>query len=651
MYFYDIVIPANYAKAFKYFQKVANKNHPGGLYHLGILYLDLYRSTNENDQSYLRKSLYYIQKSSDQSFTPACYVLGRLWIEKNDIPVKIEKIIHYFEIASSVFSESYFYLGYIYQSYLLDLNKAKYYFKIASDHHHSTSMYLLASIILEESSISGNTVQDMNHAIYYLELSAQQNNSEAQFLLGSIYLENETVYNLDKAIHYFQLATSQNHVKFQHILGLIYFKYQFMASDLQKAIYYFKLAASQNYSHAQFYLGLIYTHLVSPPQIQTSLYYYELAAQQNHSNALFCLGLIYYSDGSLHDLKKAAYYFELASKSNSPYANFYLALMYYDGIIFPNDNAKAAYYLELSLQEFFIQKTTDITFMNTLFLAGVIYFENTYLEQSHEKALKYFHIWIKAKEKLDSENIILQYPNSDLVFPYYTCGLINAIIFHSIAKSKEYFLKAEYLDFPEIYHSLGIIFYFYDNDFRKSKLYLKKAIKHNFILSEIILAIIYEMENNIDKAVKHYIRVLQMDNIRITVYNQKMCIACINTLTLYTKIKLLVLSVKYNIQSEARSFIANLEVLDAKHIHFLYCLIGCEDRPIPIFIHSKTLECLIEDLNHIFLVYPYAYLFGYMGYILLMIRSMMISILDFIKYTCVILMDHIHIFFIMKIGN
>ena len=58
--------------------------------------------------------------------------------------------------------------------------------------------------------------RDINKAIYYFSLASNQNHSDAQFAVGIIFYKGIYVpRDINKSIHYLSLASDQNHLSAQ----------------------------------------------------------------------------------------------------------------------------------------------------------------------------------------------------------------------------------------------------------------------------------------------------------------------------------------------------------------------------------------------------------------------------------------------------
>ena len=247
-------------------------------------------------------------------------------------------------------------LGVVYckgQYVIRNVNKAAYFFSLASNQNHLKAQLYLGFIYIDGRYIS----RDIGKAIHYYSLAANQNDLQAQYNLGAIYYEGKYVErNMNKAIHYFSLAADQNFIQAQYNLGTIYYEGKYVECDINKAIHYYSLAANQNDPQAQYNLGAIYYEgKYAERNINKAIHYFSIAANQNLMQAQYNLGIIYNEGKHVEcDISKAIYYYSLAANQNDLQSQFNLAKIYDDEKCALHDINKAIYYYSLAANHNFV---------------------------------------------------------------------------------------------------------------------------------------------------------------------------------------------------------------------------------------------------------------------------------------------------------
>ncbi|KAK8836936.1 hypothetical protein M9Y10_036967 [Tritrichomonas musculus] len=186
-----------------------------------------------------------------------------------------------------------------------DIEKAIYYFQLASEKNNKNALFSLGIILYEGVFVPKN----IDKSIRYLRFAANQDLNIAQFYLGRIYYEGEYVsQDIDIAIRYLTLSAANKYYDAQFYLGSIYYEGLYVDYDIEKSIHYFKEASCFNNQYAKNNLGIIYKkgQGVEPRIANTIEYFNEAIQQKNDAVAMFNLAHIYfYEEGVQSDLKKA----------------------------------------------------------------------------------------------------------------------------------------------------------------------------------------------------------------------------------------------------------------------------------------------------------------------------------------------------------
>lgn len=84
----------DYIKAFKIFQKFADKNNPIAQYYLG----KMYEKADFVDKD-INKAIFYFQEASKNNHADAAFALGMIYHRGKDIPKDDETAKDYFDLA------------------------------------------------------------------------------------------------------------------------------------------------------------------------------------------------------------------------------------------------------------------------------------------------------------------------------------------------------------------------------------------------------------------------------------------------------------------------------------------------------------------------------------------------------------------------
>ncbi|OHT07764.1 hypothetical protein TRFO_23959 [Tritrichomonas foetus] len=628
------LIPIDLTKSIHYFTLAANQNHAEAQFQLGVIY---YYDTVPRD---IGKAIYYFELAAKQNALPALNNLGMIFYYGESVPQDFNKAFYYFELASKQNEPtSLFHLGRMFlynqvNSTRGNLDKAIFYFELAAQQNNSEALFFLGLLNYTDEYMP----HEINKAIYYFELASNQNHSKSQFLLGKIYFESKfVVRDIEKSIHYFELSANQGHYNAQFYMGFIYFTNKYVPQDIQKAIYYFKLSSDQNYSEAQYYLGEIYfTNTIIQRDIEKSLHYFKLSADQNHSKSQFNLGLIYLANEVIpRDIKKSIYYFEMAAQQNHVEAQYNLGILYYQDDLVPRDINKAIYYLESAAKQNYIQAQLAL---------GQIYGDNKFIPCKSQKSIYYFEAIAKQDASSQFHLGVIYYSGVNFsktyrVFDYYNdiCHMkkdekqsriisISMIAYYyikqgNLGNAKELFSQIEKENNPHILNNLGVITYFMDKNLEKALFYFKKSNETNlFVLSEINLAIIYEIENNLEESLKHYYISISLDDNQ-SLFHELFPSESILALKTFCMIKLLNFHLNkiQHIDSEILNAILQ-NIKQQKYFRNIFTILNIQNPFQDLDNHqninnenfdTKKIENISNEFMEKVVDFPYMYLFGF----------------------------------------
>ena len=186
-------------------------------------------------------------------------------------------------------TQAYRKLAYIYALGLLDFpdyEKAKYYYKLASEQGDISSGYSLALILIKENKAI--------EAIPYLTNGVSNNDIPSIKLLASLYLKGDILSkDLNIAKTLLKKALELGETGIYSSLGKICYQMK----DYEEAFKYFSLGAQDRDVDCLYYLGLCYaTGLGVKQDFIKSRQYYEQGANLNEPRCLYNLSL-YYRNG------------------------------------------------------------------------------------------------------------------------------------------------------------------------------------------------------------------------------------------------------------------------------------------------------------------------------------------------------------------
>lgn len=191
---------------------------------------------------------------------------------------------------------------------------------------------------------------DINKALYYYQMAANLNHTFAQYEIGHIFYKGDGVkQDINRAIKYFMLSANNNDIRSLYFLGKIYSKDKYQLKNIDKAIYYFMKVIEKNHPVFISYLEkIIFNKNVYKNNIK-----YELRNNQNvnlyEKKSLYHLGIIYLKEKlSQNDKNKGIYYLKLAANNNNIKSQIFLYEIYYYGIHTVKDVDLAIYYLQMA---------------------------------------------------------------------------------------------------------------------------------------------------------------------------------------------------------------------------------------------------------------------------------------------------------------
>mmetsp|Transcript_13917 Transcript_13917/g.23596 ORF Transcript_13917/g.23596 Transcript_13917/m.23596 type:complete len:160 (-) Transcript_13917:257-736(-) len=122
-----------------------------------------------------------------------------------------------------------------------------------------------------------------------------------------------------------------------------------VAPDDAAAVDLYRLAGENGFAQAQFSLGELYSQGEGglPVDANEAAKWYKLAANQGHRKALYVLGLMTeYGDGGIEQSGRiACRLYALAAAQGHSQAHFQLGVILAQGVLVPQDVARAKYHL------------------------------------------------------------------------------------------------------------------------------------------------------------------------------------------------------------------------------------------------------------------------------------------------------------------
>lgn len=299
-------VAVNYTKAKEYFEKAVKKDHPNACNSLGNIYLN---GNGIAPDYYKAKDLF--EKSANLGNSRGRYLLGKWYLEGFSGTKDYLKAIECFE--QSDFPLAYLSLGDICFKGLgvkKDIEKAIYYYKIASDNRNTIASFLLGVIYYY-----GNGVeQNYDIAKEYFIKSSNENDFNAFYYLAQLY-ENGKGMKMDllKAIECYKKCISrQNEIfKIEYSQGCAYQKienekyyqsynnlgmiYLFEYDDIETAEKYLSTAGYSEFPYGKNNFGVLKQFFLN--DISKAMNMYENAAKYHFSISEFLFGRIFEEKG------------------------------------------------------------------------------------------------------------------------------------------------------------------------------------------------------------------------------------------------------------------------------------------------------------------------------------------------------------------
>ena len=416
----------------------------------------------------------------------------------------------------------------------INYSKAFEYYELAAKQNNANALYNLGKLYEYGLGVKSSYLK----AVSYYELSAKQNNIECIIKMGFIYLSGS--YGIEKnylkSKEYFDLAAKENNHEAFFYLGVIYFYGLGVEKDYEKGIKYFQESAQQSDCYSLIQLGKIYlTGYSVPKDYDKAINYFEKAAQLENPTALYILGLLNINQ----DQSKAKKYLKSAAKYRNSEALFVLGYLYTQGKIVKQNFSKAEKFLILATYE----NNSD-----AYQLLGTMYFNGIGVERDIRKGFKYFEY---AAQLMNSKSLLIlgylyssgntfididiaksidcylkcisNYDKKSLLFynhyspftnfktnliyvSYNDLGLIYITVYEDVNNAIKYIKEAAFAEYPFGQNNYGLLIQFYFNKIENAKLMYEKSATHNFALAEFNLGHLYEMNNNIKKAIDYFKR-------------------------------------------------------------------------------------------------------------------------------------------------
>ena len=197
----------NYPKAFEYFEKAANDNHPSACWMLGNMILK--NKINNSQEPDYKKAISYFNKAKDLGNIAALNSLGLCYQKGLGVEQDLKKALKYYEEAAN---KNYVYalnnLGLYYES-LKEYDLAKNYFLKSANLHESFACNRMGEYYRNE----GNKKEALKYYQKALESNIREVNVWAYYNIAKYYylegdLESLTSKDLNKAIDYFEKSNS-----------------------------------------------------------------------------------------------------------------------------------------------------------------------------------------------------------------------------------------------------------------------------------------------------------------------------------------------------------------------------------------------------------------------------------------------------------
>lgn len=424
-------VERNPKKAFKIYQKLAEKGVVKAFYNLGEIY---YKGNylGFNVKRNVEKAYYYYNKAWEEAKLPLAATNlaimyqegekstdGKTFIVKKDFQKALELFeyaLKYDSIIAQVRLGTLYLLGeQVEKNALKGIDLLT---KAAEKNVNNASVYTtLGCWWCSET----DNKPDYKKALCYLEKAYDLKCPTAAYMLGTLYERGgEIEQNYTKAAFYYKAASKLNHSNAQNSLALLYKKGNGVKKSYKKALYWFTQSAKHNLPYALYNIGQLYRKGQGVSiDYHTAYNYYYKGAKLGHDfsaiklgfyilegkhnpkdissiirflksvkdttaqvNAYYILGLIYFRiSGTKADYyKKSLNYFTQAANLNHPDACLQLAKIYL------KEDSK---YTNCSKGIQLIQKAAELKYSKAYSMLGKIYLSGYYVKQDYTKAYYY----------------------------------------------------------------------------------------------------------------------------------------------------------------------------------------------------------------------------------------------------------------------
>jgi TPR repeat protein len=268
-------------ESIEYFKKAVGLNHSKSMLYLGYLF---YKPKFIKKD--LQESVKYLKMAGEKE-PFSFHLLGEIELEENNI----EKSLEFYQKAVSLEQlESILKLGSIYYegtAVQKDLEKAKKFFKKASEKGNIGSFYILGEIALEQK----------ESAIEYFSKASDLGEVNSCDKLGMLYQEGKHVKkDLKLAKFYFEKASKCGSVESLYSLGEIHLE----ENEINLSKQYFERASDLGHLNSSFRLAWFHyeqdlqNENLATSTVPKSVESFQKAAEKDHFIFLLMLGFIYY---------------------------------------------------------------------------------------------------------------------------------------------------------------------------------------------------------------------------------------------------------------------------------------------------------------------------------------------------------------------
>jgi TPR repeat protein len=137
--------------------------------------------------------------------------------------------------------------------------------------------------------------KDATEAVKWYRKSAEQGKAYAQFNLGEMYRDGKGVpKDATEAVKWYRKSAEQGDADAQFVLGVIYANGEGVPKDATEAVKWYRKSAEQGYASAQYNLGVMYGNGEGVPKDATeAVKWYRKAAEKGYADAQLNLGAMY----------------------------------------------------------------------------------------------------------------------------------------------------------------------------------------------------------------------------------------------------------------------------------------------------------------------------------------------------------------------